>query len=367
MSRPHDGQRAFHWNPFRAFLPKRPYQSPELLALLHSFEQQLAEGLRKLKPEDKADVLSLSWMRKAVETLSETHDNIKTLITDLKFPSYDWDEKWIEMYLDDSVKLLDICIALISEIARLDQGQLLLQYSLHLLDASNKYPAEKAKKAYSCLHDWMQKVSSRNPKLETWSTALQSLKGTLFVGKTKNTDKGKILERAMYGVKVVTVFICSLLLSAFSGCSKLLLLDLQVPNKFLWAEAFTDLQAYVNREVPSLFSSGKVVIPRDVKAIKTAVEKLHILNHFKCDKEALVLEIHQEETQPLVKNTAQVEDQSSQEIISDLAKSADALDNGLDLLSKQVNTFFESVLSGRDALLCNLRAPDVTTDKLNTN
>ncbi|KAM0946954.1 hypothetical protein DsansV1_C08g0081001 [Dioscorea sansibarensis] len=324
MSQTHDGQWTFRQfgNPLRGIFSKKPYLSPELLSLLHVFEQNLAESLRKLMALDNKDVLSLSWMRVAMETLCTIHDSIKTLITDLKFPSSDWDNKWIDMYLDDSVKLLDICIALISEISRLDQCQLLLQYSLHLLDPANNYPPEKAKKAHTCLQDWMQKIRSRSPKLEACPTTLQVLKGTLYLGKVENSAKGEILGRAMYGLKVVTVFICSLLVAAFHGRSKPLLLDLDVPDKFSWAVSFTDLQAYVNNEILNLFPSGKIASPGEVEAVRIAVEKFTILNFVNCNEDAPAL------APATGRYSTQEGEQGLQESVSKLTKSADELDRG---------------------------------------
>jgi hypothetical protein len=44
--------------------------------------------------------------------------------------------------------------------------------------------------------------------------------------------------------------------------------------------------------------------------------------------------------------------------ISSLSKSAEGLRLGLDSVSKRTGDFFQIVLTGRDALLCNLRIPD---------
>nr|KYP64226.1 hypothetical protein KK1_018817 [Cajanus cajan] len=72
-------------------------------------------------------------MTLAMQTLCESHNDIKTLITELELPVSDWDEKWIDVYFDISVKLLDICNAFSSELSRLSRGHLLLQCVLHNL------------------------------------------------------------------------------------------------------------------------------------------------------------------------------------------------------------------------------------------
>lgn len=337
--------------------------SPKLLVLLNSFEQTLAEGLKKLKLQDISDVLSLPWLRQAMEFLSETHTNIQTLITDLQFPISDWDEKWVDIYLDSSVKLLDICIVLSSELSRLDQGQLLLRYVLHILDSSNFPPSEQLQRAHASLHDWIQQISSRSSKLENCSVILQGLASSLFVAKVKNTAKGKVLMRVLYGVKVVTVYICSIHVAALSGRAKPLT-ELHVSDKFLWAAAFNDLQADVNREIRSRFSSRKVIVLKELEGVETCVERLHVLTGCVGHKEEQTLQrsngISHEDMQTLGGRSAGHEEcEKWQESVSDLAGRAERLGHGLDLFSNQVEDFFQIVLTGRDALLCNLRDPDV--------
>ncbi|KAL4615992.1 hypothetical protein ACB092_07G167500 [Castanea dentata] len=135
--------------------------------------------LKKLNPKDKDGVLSLSWMKLAMVSLCETHNDIKTLITELELPVCDWDEKWIDAYLDISVNLLDICNAFSSEISRLNQGHLLLQCVLHNLDSSS---SKQFIKAQSSLDAWRQHISSKNPKLRlsTPQTEIEILAEGIF-------------------------------------------------------------------------------------------------------------------------------------------------------------------------------------------
>ena len=150
MSRPQEPHRPFFpfGNPFRMISPKGSSLSPRLLSIVNTFEDALAESLRKLHPKDKDDVLSLAWMKLAMESLCETHTNIKTLITDLELPVVDWDEKWIDVYLDISVKLLDICNVFSSELTRLNQGHLLLQCVLRNLESNTSKQFAKARSTF---------------------------------------------------------------------------------------------------------------------------------------------------------------------------------------------------------------------------
>ncbi|KAF9615470.1 hypothetical protein IFM89_023728 [Coptis chinensis] len=279
MSRAHDGQRAFFpfGNPFRMIFPKESYLSPSLLALLNSFEETLADKLISLRPKDKNDVLSLSWMTSAMKSLCEIHTEIKVLITELQFPVSEWDQKWMDVYLDNSVRLLDICIAFNSEMSRLSQGQLLLKCVQHSLDSSSSTPSSaQLIQSKTSLHEWMQQNSSRNTTLDSVSSVLHALATSLYYPKIKDSAKGRVLMRAMYGVKVVTIFVCSVFSAAFSGSSRTLM-SLEVSEKLLWAKAFNDMQFNVNGEIRSLFADGNTTVLKEVEAVGSSVKKLQSL------------------------------------------------------------------------------------------
>uniref|UniRef100_A0A1D1XW98 Protein BPS1, chloroplastic n=1 Tax=Anthurium amnicola TaxID=1678845 RepID=A0A1D1XW98_9ARAE len=367
MSRPHDGHRLFFpfGNPFRMILPRGSSLSPKLKSILNSFEETLADRFKKLKPKDEAEIVSLSWMRYAMESLSETHKDIKILITDLQFPVSYWDGQWMDMYLDNSVKLLDLCISFSSEISRLDQGQLLLQYALHVMSLTSDFPsAEQLKRVHSSLNDWLQQISSSSSKLGNSCFILQELVRSLCFTKVKNSAKGKILMRAMYGVKLHTIFVCSVFSAAFMSSNPRL--DLEVSDKVPWAESFTDLQTYVNGEIRSRISSGRPMILRELEAVSYCVENLHALigGTAQIDVESFQKEngIDHVEDESLQNCNDRKERNRIEELqvwVAKLGDSAEKVANGLDLLSKQVGDFFQIVLSGRDALLSNLRVSDV--------
>ncbi|KAK1695353.1 hypothetical protein QYE76_012050 [Lolium multiflorum] len=480
MSRPDDGHRSFFpvGNPFRVILPGGPHLPRKLQALLTSYEDALASTLRKLKPENAAEVLTLSWMMLAVDCLSELHASIVTLITELELPVSDWDEKWVDIYLNSSVKLLDVCIALSSELARLDQGQLLVRYVLHLLDTGAGLPSlEQLKRAEVSLKEWMDKVGAAGPRLDSCSTALQELAGSLCLMKVKNSAKGKVLMRALYGIEAVTVFICSVFVAALSGSPKPLV-ELRVPRKFGWSQAFSDLHVTISRELGRKLSRESVAAVKELEEVEACARKLHELtrtaqlkeknDNLACDvihsvevvmsdstskdggledslkladntgreceltmpeittdgetreaemtlkqdtktmshgNEFTMLEsisqhnninkangiIDENSTvvpertsapegskQPMVPEKTSAPEGSQQpmvpektsapdgidqllDCISSMSKSAEGLRVGLDSLSKRVGDFFQIVLTGRDALLCNLRMSDAAS------
>ncbi|KAL6495517.1 hypothetical protein OROGR_030080 [Orobanche gracilis] len=332
MSRPQEPHRPFlsFGNPFRMRSPKGLYLSPKLRSLLNTFEETLAGRIKKLKPAGKEDVLRLSWMSCAIESLCEIHTDVKSLITALELPVCDWDDKWIDVYLDNSVKLLDICIGFTSEISRLKQGHLYLRCVSHNL---NDPSSKQFLRARSSLDGWIKQIESKNPRLDKCFSMMDGLAQKLDLPKIKNSAKGKILMHAMYGVKVVTLLVCSIFVTAFSGSAKKLM-DVQIMEAFLWAEAFADLQTFVNTEIRSLYLSGRVTVLKELEAVDTCVRKLY----------------------PLVEGSVEsVDDGKLLDLTLNLGKSAENLSQGLDSLANEVDRFFQIILTGRDALLSNLR------------
>ncbi|GAB2224133.1 hypothetical protein Droror1_Dr00004881 [Drosera rotundifolia] len=332
MSQTHDPHRpSFSFgNPFKMMLHKGSYLSLRHLALLEIFEGSLAARFKKLQPKDKNDVLSLPYMTKSLQLLSETHNDIKSFITDLKLPVCGWDNKWIDVYLENSLKLLDISIAFTSEISRLSQCQLSLRCCLHDLSSNSSVKPSEARSLLDC---WRQSIRSKNLRIESSFSVLDELAELLHLPKVKNSLEGKLLMRALYGVKVQSLFICSILIAAFSGSTKKLM-ELPVPEEHMWASAFLDLQSSVNGEIRRLVGSGRSILVKELELAD--VEANSLLAALKCGGDI-------------------PEPNALQSSIAVLRGKAYELTQGLDSLTKEVNGFFQVVLTGRDALLSNLR------------
>ncbi|KAG0474867.1 hypothetical protein HPP92_014553 [Vanilla planifolia] len=360
---------------------RESHQAPEELSLLNEFERTLATSLATLKPNDSSPLFSLSWMRHAVESLSEIHTKTKDLITDLQFPVSVWEEKWIDIYLNDSVKLLDICIAITSELSRLDQGQLSLQYVFQILEMSNNsLTSEQLKLVNAALHDWLKLFICKNLKLENCHDILKNFSCSPFPEEAKCSAKGCILMRALYGVKVETLMVCSVIIVAVSGCSKYLL-ELHVPNKFLWSNVFNELLAVLLPEIRAHLSSKNSTFLKEVEAVKMCVWSLHDLTGCAHNSEEIISnEVHviYPEGDRLNRNELKEVDAISaeklagqgkseilKELFSDLAIKTEKLSEELDLLSSQVDRFFQIVLTGRQALLSNLRSSNMQTIERN--
>ncbi|KAB2017487.1 hypothetical protein ERO13_D08G153601v2 [Gossypium hirsutum] len=148
-------------------------------------------------------------MDETSDGVTEIHRDINNLIADLEIPLIDWDDKWLDVYLDISVKLLDISVAFTSEITRLNQSHLLLQCVLHKLES---HSPERFMQDCSSLDSWRQHIGTKNPRLETCHPILHNLVESLNLPKVTNSAKGKLLVRAMYGARwLLYISVASLL------------------------------------------------------------------------------------------------------------------------------------------------------------
>ncbi|XP_047342673.1 protein BPS1, chloroplastic-like [Impatiens glandulifera] len=343
MSKPQEPQRHHHLfqfgNPFKMMLPKGSNMSPKLLTMTNNFGITLADRLKNLKPKDMDDLLSLPWMRLAVNSLCETHTDIKTFINKLELPVCDWDEKWINIYFNSTVKILDICIAFSSELSHLTQGHLLLQFLLHKLETETK-PTIQSSKVQESLDYFRQHMSSKNQKLADCFNILDTLTQDMILPKSKlkNSSKEKALMHALYGVQVHTLFVCNILAAGFAGSSEKII-DLHVPETFLWADAFVDVQNCINGEIRRMLKTNmRSGLVKEVEAIDNCLKKL----------------------EPLLQDGDDLSEIDLEKSSIDLGQKREKLSQGLDLMIKGVDGFFRIILTGRDALLSNLRADFVS-------
>ena len=91
-------------------------------------------------------------------------------------------------------------------------------------------------------------ASQTNRKIENYAAILNGISKSIHLRKVKSSGKGRVLLRAMYGVKATTIFICNILVSVFAG-SPGPLVDLSIPNQFLWIASFISLQQEVKKEI----------------------------------------------------------------------------------------------------------------------
>eukprot|EP00252_Welwitschia_mirabilis_P013581 TRINITY_DN2987_c0_g1_i1.p1 TRINITY_DN2987_c0_g1~~TRINITY_DN2987_c0_g1_i1.p1 ORF type:complete len:483 (-),score=111.97 TRINITY_DN2987_c0_g1_i1:280-1728(-) len=264
MGWPHQDDNHGYWlssicaNPIRFVFRNHAFKlSSKLSFILRNFETTLAERWieLELKLKEKHMSLNLQWMQCALEVLCRIHNDLRALVADLQFPVSKWDDNVIDQYLSETLYLLDICIALLSEKYSIENGQLFARYGLHLLNFCDGMTEDKLSKAKVAVQDFLAFMKDKRQnvagdsreKIGDCPQMIENMAKNLQPGKGRS-GKGKVLCRSAYGVRVATVFICSILVSAFLD-SHLPLERIVVPDQFLWAGSFMRLQEEVSEEM----------------------------------------------------------------------------------------------------------------------
>ncbi|KAL0845959.1 hypothetical protein Bca101_019205 [Brassica carinata] len=186
-------------NPFKALFSEENNAciSPQLLSLLNNFETSLRVSITELVPkgDDKNDFLTVSWMIQAMHSLCETHQGITTLMTtDLDLPVSDMEESLIDMYVDMSSKLLELCNAFTSELYRLNHGNMLLKLAFGNPEVFS----------LSHIDRWRQHMASKNPSIQNceemeevpWGQAFMELQNMINpeIKKTFLSDRFAVIR-----------------------------------------------------------------------------------------------------------------------------------------------------------------------------
>ncbi|KAI3498275.1 hypothetical protein L1887_34046 [Cichorium endivia] len=315
-------------NPFKMMMPKTSHLPSTFLT---TFEKNLAKRFQQLKPNHPNDIITFPWMKSALASICETLDDIKKLIVDLQLPICSWDIKWVDMYLDNSLNLLDFCSAYGTDIVRQRFGYVMIKCALLDLESDNP---QKLMQASSSLHEWRQYQNCYdNSKLQDCCDVISKLEETLNLPKIKNIPKAKDLVRAMYGLKVQTMFIFSTFVAAFSNFPRVLV-ELQVPKLYLWQESFTDLQTVMNGEIKNVYSSGGISPLIELRRIEENVKKLYPLIH---------------------DGLGDVKQEDFKSYCSELMENNEKFLVGLDEIKLEMDRFFKVVVGGRMALLDNFQ------------
>lgn len=273
----------------------------------------------------------MSWLSLAVDFLSSTQSDAQTLISSLKSSSRSSDDS-LALYSDYSVKLLDICNLILSQIEKLRQRRLLINFVLHLLKftADGGIPApENLRRAKESISDWEKGTSFQilDPEDLIRDLAL----GLESAPRVKRSSVEKVISRTIYAVGLLTVFVARVAASALHGLAPIS--KVQKPAEFLWSDSFNDLQSAIFKEMERryLASQGKGYfdelddVAARVSGVRDAIDGV---------------EVKKEELENAVKELEMVTERFSE--------SLDRLYNG-------VNDMFDKVLSTRNYVLENFR------------
>eukprot|EP00249_Psilotum_nudum_P011876 c23440_g1_i1 orf=511-1617(-) len=310
---------------------------------IRNFEESLTHQLGSLKVKENEGILCLDWLDRALGLALGKHKEAESMIPAFRFPLSEFDEKWINEYLDETTKMLDIFNFLTGDISELEHSQLLLGHAVHTLDSCdkglNKVNVERARIS---LHDWLRRIrgthenSSQMRKNERCFTLLQNVADGLKPPKEEAAAKGKGFLYNLYGSRSFTILVCSVLALAFSDKDEIFNIKLHLSCGFLWSTCIINLLQHAKEEASQRIARGSAAGLLELVSMDKSVRKL-----------VAILDIILDEKLPLAKELA---DQLLF-LVQELRNQLDVLSEGVDRVGKKINEFFHTVVANRCALL----------------
>jgi hypothetical protein len=301
-----------------------------------------------LKPAgDEKGFLSIDWLLQAMSVVLATHANVESLIPESHLTlSLQRDDKWIDEYLDDSAKLLDVCNVLKEGISDVEHYQMLVQLALHNLDNKEISGELKYSRARNALTECKEAIKKKDTeyrqgfpksKLENCSSMLRTMGEKLVNPKGPEAMKGNGFLNAIYGAKVTTILLCGLLVSALACKPKRPLTSLSVASHYKWSASLTTLQQRVKEETDRRKNKGSIALLRELDSVDASVRRLHEILDRHLNGRAFPLS--REQSQELAQE------------VELLRKHSSDLGQGLTPLEVQVNELFRMLIASRLALL----------------
>lgn len=234
------------FTPFRSSTKRSLPNNFDLIS--QSFDESVLRRLKSLTPIStdplSSSSISLSWLSQAVDFLSTTHAEAQALITNLSSSSED---DVTSLYLDGTVKILDVCNSIFFEIERLRQRRLVINFVLHLLEFAGQLPApEKLRRAKELLSDWENKPMRKRRTLDLNGSGsligdLVAVVGSSLPPRGKISSAGYVIHRTICAVYVLTVFVAGVAVAALKGVVPDDTAACGFTAEFLWSESLRDL------------------------------------------------------------------------------------------------------------------------------
>eukprot|EP00249_Psilotum_nudum_P020245 c27617_g2_i1 orf=1050-2123(-) len=309
--------------------------------LLNAFEAELALQLEQLKLVDESGYLSLPWLCQAMGVVLSTHSNVQAFVPALQQALAE-DNKWLAEYLDDSIKLLDICIVLTDTINDIKNYHTFVELAVHSLEKGVLGEAQlrRAKNAMAkCTEALKRKDEEFNPqgqkrsKLETCSSILRRMGEKLNV---EDASKGNFFS-AMYAAQITTIFICGVLTAALCFKPRRPFSSISVTGQTPWVSSLSSLQQTVKEKVDKKKAKGSSALLEEldkadltVRSLQELVEKILVLKVF-----------------PLVEEQAK----EIRQTVERLRTCADEMETGLAPLEQQIGELYRLLIASRVVLL----------------
>ncbi|KAH7306778.1 hypothetical protein KP509_22G029700 [Ceratopteris richardii] len=248
--------------------------------LISAFERDLASRLEQLRSADETEYLSIEWLCQAMEMVLSTHSFAELTASD--FDQVVSNGKWIDSFMDNSVKLLDTCVVLKTALAEIKSYIGHLNVALRALekDPIGEIQVKRCMNALKHCTDALNRkdvavhhLAQRRSKLESCSSMFRRMAERL---NAEDSSKGDFFM-AIYAAQVVTIFVCSLLSNALSLRSRWSLSTISTSGHSSWFSSFNTLQKKVKELIEKKKSKDRNALLMELDMAEIAVRNFQNL------------------------------------------------------------------------------------------
>ncbi|KAH7306776.1 hypothetical protein KP509_22G029500 [Ceratopteris richardii] len=277
-----------------------------------------------------------------MDMVLSTHSSTERMVSESHHPVSNVDGKSINTLLENSIKLLDTCVVLKTAVGEIKNYCGYLEIALRAVqkDPMSEIQVKRCMKALKkCMEvlnrkdDFVHHFGQRRSKLENCSSTLRRM------GEKLNTEVNSIgnYPTAIYAAQVVTIFVCSLLSSAFSLKPKRSFSSVCAGGQSSWSFSLSRLQKQVKEQTDQKKSRGSIALLEELDMADIAVRDFHNL---------LEKRLHRN---PSFEKVAQIlKVKESVEVLQALLTD---LQHGISTLEFQVESIYRNLLRSRMAFI----------------
>lgn len=312
-----------------------------------SYYASLAKGLDNLQREAAADFMSFEFVTAGVDLLRSAHSGVLLLMEKLRLPVSTNGEEWLNEYMDETVKLLEVCNVMKSAVSGLEQYQNLVESAIRALDVPGnaRYQVHRGLHTLNaCRQEILQIETEHRILIETKIEA----GGKLTVNLVDKHVENKFVKwngfwGVLFALKNTSSYISRLLLCAivFIGPIPTLIGEL-VSVKSLWSASLVRLHQSVTEEIAKTKNAKKcpIMLSSEVELLESTLADLRT------------------QLQPVMRGPASRNDDGEKfrQTIQNLKKGSQKLQAGVESVDWHINDLFDEVVEGRNKLLNLFRA-----------
>ncbi|KAJ7194089.1 hypothetical protein O6H91_01G109500 [Diphasiastrum complanatum] len=314
---------------------------------LKVFEDTLEIRLHSLTYIEESHVLSLEWLKDALEVLVATNVDAQAFIPAVHLPLSKRDEKWIRDYLEDSSSVLYTCNMIREYIAGIDNILMLVKLTLHLLNlqpGSYKSELRHANDSlYECvraLKNWTENIYDSVKGKSKGHHLIEDMPKPILITKSEPVPRKNVFLTVLSAAKLTTIVICNTVVTAFTS-QRDSLVEVSVPESFAWSLPLLTLQRTVKSVIIKRMDKGLNFFIPELCNVEFCLTKLKALLDSYVNIDVVTLE------EELTEKTSN--------LVTDLKHQSEGLEKFLKLLEGKIDRLFHLTIENRKSFLDKLK------------